>query len=162
MNPLPVPEGWAPAFSGQRPPFQEGNTYGAKPGEMRAWKHGAFSDRTIEPVAAVILDSILSSDDVAFLRAPHFAGALRRHVRAAARVELIEAWVDSMSIEEAARSDKGQTSPLELLRKWQTTADNSAGKLGLDATSWARIRKDYAIGTRMDLASLLSQGNDGG
>ena len=160
MSPLPVPEGWVPEFPSQRPPFLPGNEFAAKPGDRLALKHGAYSDRAIEPVAAVIRESILASDDVAFLRAPHFAGALRRHVRAAARVELLEAWVDSMPIEQAAQSDRGQISPLELLRKWQTTADNSAGKLGLDATSWARIRKDYAIGTRMDLASLLSQRDD--
>jgi hypothetical protein len=156
VSPLPIPPDWTPEFPGQRPPFEKGNQWVALPGNEKALKHGAFSSH-VAPIAERIMAAILKDDDVAFLQLPRFDGALRRYVKSAARVELLEAWVDSMPLEESSRSDKGQTSPMELLRKWKTTADNEAGKLGLDAVSWARIRKDYNAGTKLDIATILSK-----
>lgn len=148
---------WVPAFRGQRPPFQPGHDLGAKPGNDLAVTHGAYSNALLAPIAERIAEQILSDDDVAYLRMPRFEQALERYSFSAARVIRLEAWIANMSEADAARSDRGQTSPLELLRKWKTTADNEAGRLGLDAVSWARIRKDYAIGSQVSVAGELSR-----
>jgi hypothetical protein len=156
VSPLPIPEGWEPEFAGQRPPFQPGNEYRVGAGNTLAQTHGAFSPALIEPVARELRDTILTDPDSDYLRSPRFAKRLWSYCQTEARVMRIEAWVGRMTDEEAARSDKGQTSPLELLRKWKTTAANEANKLGLDPVSWARIRKDYAVTRRFDMATYLS------
>ncbi|GAB3389166.1 hypothetical protein GCM10027568_11030 [Humibacter soli] len=125
-----------------------------------AVKHGAFSPKLLEPIAAAIREQALLDDSVAYLREPRFAGPLHRYSLTAARVVRLEAWIEDMTDEEAARSDRGQTSPLELLRRWTVTADRQAARLGLDPVSWVKIRKDYKIGTRVDLATLLSNIDD--
>jgi hypothetical protein len=142
MTPLPDNKDW------QRPPFEPGNKV--------AQTHGAFTPSIVEPLADELRETILTDPDSAYLRSPRFAKRLLSYCQTEARVMRIEAWVGQMSDEEAARSDKGQTSPLELLRKWKTTAANEANKLGLDPVSWARIRKDYAVTRRLDFATWAS------
>ncbi|WP_025157543.1 hypothetical protein [Leifsonia aquatica] len=142
MNPLPEKKDW------QRPPFE--------PGNKLAQTHGAFTPSVIEPLAAELRETILTDPDSAYLQSPRFAKRLLSYCQTEARVMRIESWVGGMTDEEAARSDKGQTSPLELLRKWKTTAANEANKLGLDPVSWARIRKDYAVTRHHDAATFLT------
>jgi hypothetical protein len=100
-------------------------------------------------------DAVMADDDLTLLRNTRFANAVWSYCSALAKVDLLEEWVAGMTIEAAARSDKGQTSALELLRKWSSTVDTKAARLGLDPVSWARIHKDVAA-TRVDLARLLS------
>lgn len=136
---------WVPAFEGQRPPWQAGNEWAAKPGNQLAkgnkstLSHGAYYSPVVEPLAERIIAATLADTSLEYLRSPRFAVGLRRWATSEARRQLIEQWVDSMPIEEAADSKRGQISPLELLRKWTVTAENSASKLGLDPVSASRI-----------------------
>lgn len=140
---------WTPEFEGQRPPFQPGNTL--------AVTHGAYSPALIEPAADAMIQAIQDSAAWSYLAAPEFAIALRSWARAAARVERLEEWVEGMTMDQAAYSDRGQTSPLELLRKWTTTLDGKAARLGLDPLSQARLGKDIAGRKQADAATLLTQ-----
>lgn len=146
---LVAPEGWAPDFPGQRPPFQ--------PGNQLALKHGAFSAARTDPIAQRFIAEIAADDNTAYLAQPRFQSQLWTWAIAAARVELLSAWIDDMSLEAATFSGKGQVSPLELLRKWITTAQTLSARLGLDPLSAARLGKDIAQGRQADAAGLLTR-----
>lgn len=62
-----------------------------------------------------------------------------------------------MTMETSTYSGKGQTSPLELLRKWMSTAQTYAARLGLDPLSAARLGKDVAQGRQADAAGELTR-----
>ncbi|UXM93312.1 hypothetical protein [Paenarthrobacter sp. JL.01a] len=143
------PTHWEPAFEGQRPPFTPGN-------EM-AVKHGAKSPRKVDPIADALASELLLDETVAYLRAPRYAAAVQAWAQAEAKCALISNWVDGMPIEAAAASKQGQTSPLELLRKWETTAQNHRSRLGLDPMSAARLGKDVAQGRQADAATELTK-----
>jgi len=138
---------WRPQFDRQRPPFQ--------PGNQLAVTHGAYSPVRVDPLAHQFRDEILAGPGMQYLEQPQYAAIFWRYCRAAARVQLIEDWVDDMTMSESARSDRGQTSALELLRKWTATMLTLASRLGLDPLSYARLGKDVAA-TQVDLATLLS------
>lgn len=142
------PDDWAPAFPGQRPPFAPGNEL--------TMKHGAQSPRRVDPLATQLQRELLANDEVAYLRSPRFAAAVRSWATAEAKVALIAQWVAGMDIEAAAESGQGKTSPLELLRKWETTAANHRARLGLDPMSAARLGKDVAQGKAADAAAALT------
>lgn len=148
---MKAPDGWVPEFQGQRPPFAEGNEL--------ALKHGAGSPRRRDPIAQALVAELLLDTSVEYLKAPRFAGAVQAWAVAEAKCALISNWVDSMPIEVAAESKQGQTSPLELLRKWETTAQTHRSRLGLDPLSAARLGKDVAA-THVDLAKLLTESRD--
>lgn len=140
---------WTPEFLGQRPPFTPGN-------EM-AVKHGAGSPRKVDPLAAALVTELLTDETVKYLQAPRFAAAVQAWATAEAKCGLIATWVDGMSIEAAASSKQGQTSPLELLRKWEATAQTHRARLGLDPMSAARLGKDIAQTKQADMAAEMTQ-----
>lgn len=135
-----------PAWS--RPPFEPGNEL--------AVTHGAWSVRKLQPAAAKLLEGLRLDDQVAYLRQPAYGPALAAWAQAEARVMLIEVWVDAMPMQAQTESKQGQTSPLELLRKWEATASTHRARLGLDPLSRARLGRDVAA-TKVDLAVLLTQ-----
>ena len=142
-------EEWQPAFEGQRPPFQPGNTLSVK--------HGIWSPAKVEPVAAQLIHDLLEDPTLDYLAAPRFSRSVHQWAIAQAKVDLLSEWVDGMDIQQAADSDRGKTSPLELLRKWMTTAQGYAQRLGLDPLSAARLGKDIAGARQADAATLLTQ-----
>jgi hypothetical protein len=146
VNPDGTP--WTPEFDGQRPPFQ--------PGNQLAVTHGAFSAARTDPIARQYITELAADPTLSYLDQPRFAAGLWQWATAQARVQLLSEWVDKMSMETSTYSGKGQTSPLELLRKWMSTAQTYAARLGLDPLSAARLGKDVAS-TRVDLATLLSK-----
>lgn len=146
---LVAPEGWVPEFPGQRPPFAPGNDL--------AVTHGASSPARVDPLAQQYLDEILNDPSTQYLTAPRFQAALWHWAQAQARVQLLTDYVDSMTMTAAASSDRGQTSPLELLRKWMATAQTWAARLGLDPLSAARLGKDVAQGRQADAAGELTR-----
>lgn len=146
---LEIPEGWVPDFPGQRPPFM--------PGNQLALKHGAFSAARTDPIAQRFIDEIAADENTAYLAAPRFQAQLWTWATAAARVELLSAWIDDMTIESATFSGKGQVSPLELLRKWITTTQTLSARMGLDPLSAARLGKDVAQGRQADAAGELTR-----
>lgn len=155
MSDLVNPDGtpWVPAFKGQRPPFQPGNQLNLR--------HGAFSPARTDPIAHGFINELVSDPATAYLGQPRFSAALWHWASAQAKVQLLSEWVDGMEIQDAADSDKGKTSALELLRKWIATAQTQAARLGLDPLSAARLGKDVAS-TQVDLATLLSKRPDTG
>lgn len=144
-----APEGWVPAFEGQRPPFQ--------PGHELSMKHGADSPRRVDPVAQALAVELLADEALAYLRAPRFAAAVQAWAKSEAKVALISEWVDQMPIEMAANSKAGSTSPLELLRRWETNAQGHRSRLGLDPVSAAKLGKDVSQGRQADAATELTR-----
>lgn len=141
---------WQPAFDGQRPPFT--------PGHELSTKHGAWSPRKIDPLAAEIVAGLLADDAVAHLRASRFAAAVQAWAVAEARCQLLAQWCDGMSIQQAATPPKpGTSAPLEVLRKWEATALTHRSRLGLDPLSAARLGKDVAQGRQADAARMLTE-----
>lgn len=155
MSDLVNPDGtvWVPAFEGQRPPFQ--------PGNKLAVTHGAFSPSRTDPIAHGFINELVADPATAYLGQPRFSAALWHWASAQAKVQLLEEWVAGMDIQDAADSERGKTSVLELLRKWIATAQTQAARLGLDPLSAARLGKDVAS-TQVDLATLLSKGTGQG
>lgn len=145
---LEAPPGWVPEFPGQRPPFAPGNSL--------AVTHGAHSPARVDPIAQQYVDEIASDPGTAYLTAPRFQAALWSWAQAQAKVQLLTEWVDGMSLQQAADSARGQTSPLELLRKWMATSQTWAARLGLDPLSAARLGKDVAQGRQADAAAVLT------
>jgi len=149
---------WTPAFKGQRPPFQPGNELAFKEGNKAAVTHGANSPRLVDPLAQRYVDAMLADDDLPpMIRAPYFSEAVYGYCMARAKRDLIAAWCAGMSIQEAADSERGRTSPLELLRKWETTVDGKAKALGLTPAAWVRIHRDLAGAHQADAVTLLTQ-----
>jgi len=146
---LVTPPGWTPEFEGQRPPFHEGNEL--------AVTHGAYSAKRTDPIARRYIDELAQDPGLEYLQAPRFHAALWAWASTMAKVELLQQWVDDMPIQQAADSDKGKTSALELLRKWMATAQTQAARLGLDPLSAARLGKDIAGARQADAATLLTQ-----
>lgn len=145
---LVVPDGWEPDFPGQRPPFTRGN--------QLAVTHGAYSGKRTDPIAQEFKAEILSSPAMSYLEEPQYAAIFWQYCRTAARIQVIEDAIDDMDIYQAARSDKGQTSWLELLRKWTATLTTLAARCGLDPLSYARLGKDVAQARNADAATTLT------
>lgn len=145
----PPPAGWTPEFEGQRPPFGAGNTLSTT--------HGAYSPRRTDPIAHAFIEELGNSDATSYLLAPQFKAAVWSWASAQAKVQVLTEWVDGMAIEDAASSVRGQTSPLELLRKWMATSQTWASRLGLDPLSAARLGKDVAQGKQADIAGELTR-----
>lgn len=145
---LVVPDGWVPEFEGQRPPFT--------PGNKLAVTHGAYSAERTDPIARRYLAELADDPSLEYLQQPRFSAGLWLWASAMAKVELLSQWVDGMNIEDAADSDRGKTSTLELLRKWMATAQTWASRLGLDPLSAARLGKDVAQGRQADAATTLT------
>lgn len=140
---------WSPEFEGQRPPFQPGNTL--------AVTHGAYSSKRTDPIARRYIDELAGDPGLEYLTAPRFHAAVWAWASTMAKVELLQEWVDGMPIQQAADSDKGKTSALELLRKWMATAQTQAARLGLDPLSAARLGKDIAGARQADAATMLTE-----
>lgn len=125
-----------------------------------ATRHGAYSPRRVEPRAAGIVQAHLTDADLGYLTQPKYAAAVWAWARAEARVELLTEWVAGMTLEQAAESSRGVTSPLELLRRWEATALSHRGRLGLDPLSRARLSKDVtaaAVG-QASLEHMMARG----
>jgi hypothetical protein len=146
---LEAPVGWVPEFEGQRPPFAPGNTL--------AVTHGAYSPARVDPIAQTYIDELVADPGTAYLTAHRFRAALWHWAQAQAKVQLLTEWVDGMSLQQAADSARGQTSPLELLRKWMATSQTWAARLGLDPLSAARLGKDVAQGHQASAATELTR-----
>ena len=140
---------WVPAFEGQRPPFAPGNSLSVK--------HGIASPSRRDPLAHGFIAEVLADPNTSYLSQPRFSSALWQWASAQAKVQLISTWIDDMTFEQSADSMDGQTSPLELLRKWMATAQTWAARLGLDPLSAARLGKDVAQGKQADAAGELTR-----
>jgi hypothetical protein len=137
-----------PAHPRQHPDFEPGNEL--------AVKHGAGSPRKLDPIARELVDDLLRDESVTYLRARRFASAVAAWATAEAKCQLLATWVEGMALVDATDSGQGRTSPLELLRRWEETAQSRRSKLGLDPSSAARLGKDVAQGRAADAAAELT------
>lgn len=140
---------WTPEFKGQRPPFQPGNEL--------AVTHGAYSPKRVDPLAAGFRDEILEQPHMAFLGQAEYATIFWAWCRQAARVQMLEDYCDSMTMQQAADGTRGTTPPLELLRKHTATLLTLTQRLGLDPLSYMKLRKDDATTRQADAATLLTK-----
>ena len=122
-----TPEAWAPAFPGQRPPFQPGHTL--------SMRHGAHSDRLVAPLADVILRQAV--EDTPWLLEPRYGPSVRAWARAEAQALLLTDYLER----EGLHDGEGRLRPAEqALHRAETRAANLRKDLGLTPLSAARIR----------------------
>ena len=121
--------GWVPAFPGQRPPFRPGNQVSL--GNRGPLLHGAYSLRHVEPLAAALVKEMLAEPDLDWLLAPRFRDLLWTYARTVAQGHLMEAYVATLTTEQACDSTGGQVSPMELTRRLGVRASNLAQRLGI-------------------------------
>jgi hypothetical protein len=166
-------DGWTPAFDGQRPPFRDGNE--------AALTHGARSERRVGPLAAQIAAELLADPDTpTHLREPMFAMAVEAWARAEAICQLLRAFLDSKSIEDALTElttetededrDGGRTrrtsvarkvaAALDSSRRWEAHAANMRSKLGLDPATAAKVGRDLATSRYLEGATPLNSALD--
>ena len=110
------------------PPFEPGND--------AALKHGARSDRFLEPIVAALLDDLCEVAPWCTVGA--FRRAAEAWARAEARCILIHRWLD----EHGLLDDKGEPRPaVATLEKSERTAANARSRLGLDPSAWAALHR---------------------
>lgn len=153
--------GWVPAFPGQRPPFAPGNEAGRKfePGNALQERHGAYSPRRVDPLAAELVDLVLADPDTAYLREARWRPALWAWARAEAQVQLLTEYLE----QKATSADSGvgdlgdervRAAHL-LLHRAEARADRSRARLGLDPLSAARLGRDRTAAA-LDAAQLMA------
>ena len=168
---------WIPAFPGQRPPFLPGNELVFKAGNEKALKHGVNSPRRVEPIAAQIVKYLRTIPEFDWLRAPRFKDLLWAYARQVARRELMEAYLATLTMQQASDSEGGKVSPMELSRQLGVREANLAERLGIlpyiPDDVWAQItaarttqarradRQQLQADLRQGLAQQL-YGPDGG
>ena len=123
---------WVPEFTGQRPPFQPGNT--AALGNVGPMLHGVYSLRRVEPIAKRIVAELRATDGLDYLKAARFTTVLWAYARAAAKAELVQQWIDGMAPGGEFAAGRGKDSPSEMLRQLQTRAGNLGDLIGLSPT----------------------------
>lgn len=140
-------EDWTPDFEGQRPPFQ--------PGNQLAVTHGAYSATRRDPIARRYLEEVYSDPATSYLSSPAYHATLWLWATLMAQCELITEAMAGMSFEEASESDRGKTSPMDLLTRFSGRALALAKEMGFTPRSRASLGKTVAS-TKVDLANLLS------
>lgn len=150
---------WVPAFPGQRPPFALGNDIGFTPGNELAVKHGGYSPRKVDPLAAELVAAVLTDGGLA--AAPAYRMALWAWGRAEAQVQLLTEW---LSVKGEAASDgvgdladDSVRAAYLLLHRAEARATTQRGRLGLDPLSRARLGRDVAQGAAADAATQLTR-----
>jgi Phage terminase, small subunit len=119
----------------------------ATPGNTIALKHGAWSPRKIDPLAAEIIEQV--TNDLEWLR-PCDRPALHAWARAEARIQLLSEFL----AERGDLDDDGSVRPAaDLLTRLETQAAGLRSRLGLDPLSRARLGRDVAA-SQVDLARL--------
>lgn len=146
-TPQGVPGGQGPngtLAAWQRPPFQ--------PDNKMSLTHGANSERSIQPLAAAMVETALEQCE--YLRDPSYQPALLSWARLEAKSELLHRWLD-----EHGMVDK-ETGKVRDAARVLTTYENSANKLraelGMTPLARAKLKRDTAA-TQVDLAQIMAQ-----
>lgn len=130
------------------------------PGHELAVKHGAYSPRRVDPLAAELVGLVLADDAVAYLREPRWRPALWAWARAEAQVQLLTEYLEAKGAGvEGGVGDLGEErvrSAYLLLHRAETRATTGRTRLGLDPLSAARLGRDKAA-TGVDVAKLMAE-----
>lgn len=141
---------WTPAFPGQRRPFE--------PGHELSTRHGAYSPRKVDPLAAEMVALVDGDDAVSWLTAAD-RPALWAWARAEAQVQLLTEYLEQAG--QATGDGIGNLdedrvrSAYLLLHRAEARALSGRARLGLDPLSRARLGRDVAA-AKVDMARLLS------
>lgn len=135
-----MPKGvWAPQV-------EKGNTL--------SHKHGAFSPRTIDPVAHDL--ATLVREQVTYLNDPSYDAAVRAWARAEAQVLVLTEFIDK----HGTLDDNVVPRPaLSALKDFENRAARERTRLGLDPLSRAQLGRDV-MAQQVDLARLMSAVED--
>lgn len=124
----------------------------AIPGNFKALKHGARSERVITPLAAEIYNAVCEARPD--LQAPEMAPAVWAYARTEAQLEILTGFVDKHG---AIDESTGEPTAAEKYRlRIDTQAANHRARLGLDPLSKAKLGKDVAA-TKVDIARVWQQ-----
>lgn len=141
-----------PAFPGQRPPRN------GPPGNELALKHGAYSPRRVDPLAAELVALVDGDSAVSWLTAAD-RPALWAWARAEAQVQLLSEYLELAG--QVAGDGVGDLEQERvraaylLLHRAEARALSGRARLGLDPLSRARLGRDVAA-AQIDMARLLS------
>jgi hypothetical protein len=148
-----VPDGWA-TWDRRHPPFE--------PGHELSLRHGAFSDRKVEPRAAEFVEAVLrlaeaDGSPVGYLADPTYRPALTAWARSEAQQDLLEEFLSELG----PIAPDGKVRPAaELLERVARRAERMRARLGLDPLSRASLAKDLAVarsGHDLDRLKALGQ-----
>jgi len=130
-------------YTNTHAPFETGN--------LVALKHGAKSERIVEPLANEARARLL--DLAPWLSSPTFAGSVAALARVEAKISLVDAWLDTVG---GDLDEDGKPRPAaEFALRLEKLGADLRARLGLDPTACARIRRDLASGS-LDLAAQLA------
>jgi len=122
----------------------------AAKGNSLAQKHGAFSERIVDPVARELVGFVL--DQVSYLSDPSYEPAVWAWARAEARVLVLSKWLD----ENGTLDEHGTPRPaLSALKDFERLASAARSRLGLDPLSRAQLGRDVTA-QQIDLARLYA------
>lgn len=137
-----------------RAPYQPGNADAAKPGNLLALKHGAYSPRRVDPLASELVERTLADQSVGFLAAPAYRPALWAWARAEARVQLLEEYLGPQV---GDLGDERVTAAYRELHRCETRAATLRSQLGLTPLARARLGKDVAQARHADAAAVMAE-----
>ena len=128
-----------PGHPPRHEPFGDGNVV--------ALKHGAWSPRKVEPLAAELVERVTSG--VAWLRNVD-RPAVWAWARTEARVQLLSEWL----ADRGDLDDAGDVRPAaDLLTRLEARAESLRARLGFDPLSRARLGRD-TVAAEFDLARI--------
>ncbi|MFR9803144.1 hypothetical protein ACL02T_12675 [Pseudonocardia sp. RS010] len=132
----------------QRPPFEDGNEV--------ALRHGAYSPRKVNPLAAELVEHVLHDPDLGYLAAPSYRPAVWAWAAAEAQCQLLDEHLAQFG-PDPDFGDRRVSAAYTAHHKAATRADNARRRLGLDPLSRARLGRDVTAGrANADLVQLLT------
>lgn len=123
-----------------------------EPGNEIATRHGAYSPRRVDPLAAELVDQALADVDLGYLTAPGYRPAVWAWARAEAQVQLLAEHVERLGLDFAEAAVSAAYAALD---RAERRAERGRARLGLDPLSRARLGRDVTA-TRVDLVSMLT------
>jgi hypothetical protein len=134
------------------PPFEKGNE--------KALRHGAYSPRRVEPLAAELVEAmraqvVAEGSTTGYLAEPSFQFSLWAWARAEAKVQLLEEYLaDRGSV--GLDADGEVSGAAKLLVRYEATAERARDRLGLSPLARARLGRDVAAAS-VDLAAIAAE-----
>jgi hypothetical protein len=139
----------------QRPPF--------RPGHTLSMRHGAYSPRRYEPLAAEMIDQVLEhaaqpGSSTAYLSEPSYRPALWSWAKTEAQLQLIEEWLAEHGDQAGGFIDgEGEMrGPANYWLRLSASAAKQRESLGMTPLSRARLGRDVAS-SQVDLARLAAE-----
>lgn len=131
-----------------------------QPGHTLTLKHGAYSERLVEPRAREIAQGMADAGELPdYLAQPRYRGAVMDLARALAQRERLVAWLEAHAAEgtpmELAENGEVRAAAV-LLERVERAVERHRDRLGLSPLAAARLGKDVAA-SRVSLAQVWAQ-----